>query len=165
MTSIKWVKFFATQAHTGQLYGPLPYTHHLQDVYDVLLQFKCEDEDILIAAWLHDTIEDTDVKYKTLVEMFGRRVADLVWAVTDEGDGPRKEVKAHTYQKIKNCTGATQLKLADRIANVKAGGELVGMYRKEQEEFRSLYVLGELEPMWCHLDGLLKYQEPKELGD
>lgn len=171
MQNLKWVKLFATNAHEGQRYGPLPYTHHLQDVYETLLNFEIEDEDILIAAWLHDTIEDTadkphPVKRKHIHDMFGERVAALVWAVTDEGNGPRREVKARTYEKIKVVPGAVALKLADRIANVSAGGSLIKMYKKEHEDrkvtvdgittivpgFKSLYVPGEYEDMWAWLE-------------
>jgi hypothetical protein len=65
-----------------------------------------------------------------------------------------------TYPKIRAVKGATRLKLADRIANVEQGGKLVDMYRKEYEDFkRNLFVTGENEDMWKHLDGLMAKEQ------
>ena len=38
----------------------------------------------MAAAWLHDTLEDTEVQYEDLVSDFGREAADIVFAVTNE---------------------------------------------------------------------------------
>lgn len=186
MDPLRHVKFYATMKHGAQLYaGTLPYTHHLKDVEAVLRRFGftgeciseepewCKDrlkhEDdwhMLTAAWLHDLVEDTrgtdhEVKRKDIAEMFGERVADLVEAVTDEPGPPgsnRKVRKALTYPKTRAAgAAAVALKLADRIANLEHGGDLVKMYRKEHEDFRrALYTAGENEAMWAHLEGLLK---------
>jgi len=90
--------------------------------------------------------------------MFGPDVAGLVDAVTDEPGPNRRARKAATYQKIREAGHlAVRLKLADRIANVEAGGSLTDMYRKEHEAFRrNLHTAGENEDMWRHLDGLLR---------
>ena len=64
---------------------------------------------------------------------------------------------ALTYPKIRASADAVRLKLADRIANVENGGKLVDMYRREYEDFRrALYTPGQADPMWAHLDELLK---------
>lgn len=172
---LRWAKFYATVKHGDQKYGSLPYTHHLAAVAEVIGRFY---SDLFVqdpkdpsnstqhggyeeAAWLHDVIEDTrgtdrEVKRKDIAEMFGERVADLVTAVTDEPGENRKIRKALTYPKIRACQGAVALKLADRIANIEAGGDLKEMYRKEQEDFRrALYTPGEYEAMWKHLETLL----------
>jgi (p)ppGpp synthase/HD superfamily hydrolase len=166
---LRWAKFYASIKHAGQCYaGGLPYTHHLAAVEAVLRRFGigslptrgdndcATQEDLLTAAWLHDVCEDCGVKRKEISELFGEYVAELVWAVTNEPGENRKVRGALTYPKIRSVRGATTLKLADRIANVEQGGNLVGMYRKEYEDFRrALYTVGENEPMWAHLDGLL----------
>ena len=168
---LRWAKFYASIKHAGQTYaGGLPYTHHLANVEGVLrrfgfksikrddgLPFEGEDHALLTSSWLHDVCEDCGVKRKEIAELFGERVAELVWAVTNEPGDNRKVRAALTYPKIRSVKGATTLKLADRIANVEQGGNLVGMYRKEYEDFRrALYTPGENEAMWAHLDGLLK---------
>lgn len=155
---IKVARFFATVKHAGQLYGGLPYTHHLAAVEQVLRRFdNLNTEHLLVSAWLHDVVEDTSTKLKEVEEMFGSDVADLVGAVTNESGANRKIRAALTYPKIRKAGYfAVRLKLADRIANVENGGKLVSMYQLEYEDFRrALYTAGENENMWKHLDSLL----------
>jgi len=119
-------------------------------------------QDMIEAAWLHDVVEDTDTKLKEVEEMFGTEVSKLVSAVTNEPGPNRKTRAALTYPKIRETTGAVALKLADRIANVEAGGKLVDMYKKEYEDFkRALYTTGQYEGMWKHLDSLLSVTIPE----
>jgi (p)ppGpp synthase/HD superfamily hydrolase len=173
--ALKVARFFATVKHAGQLYSGVPYTHHLAAVEAtlrrfgpsvhygaVVSEFDAADEVLLVAAWLHDAVEDTGTKVKEIAEMFGEDVAKLVAAVTDEPGDNRKIRKALTYPKIRAAGRlAVRLKLADRIANIEAGGTLSDMYRKEQEDFRrALHTPGENEDMWKHLDGLLTDDEP-----
>ena len=156
MDHLRSVKFFATTKHDGQRYGVLPYTHHLWDVDQVLLRFGITDLIMRSAAWLHDVVEDTPTKIKEIVELFGPEVAGLVQAVTNEKAENRKVRTALTYPKILAYPRAVQLKLADRIANVENGGDLVDMYKKEYESFRrALHTPGLYEDMWKHLDSLL----------
>jgi (p)ppGpp synthase/HD superfamily hydrolase len=172
--ALKVARFFATVKHGGQLYGGVPYTHHLAAVEAVLRRFE-EDvkngvakdlvyitpvadryDALLVATWLHDVVEDTPTKLKEIAEMFGHIVSELVGAVTNEKGENRKVRAALTYPKIRSFPGAVALKLADRIANVENGGKLVDMYRKEYEDFRrALYTAGQYEAMWAHLDKLL----------
>ncbi len=158
MDPLRHVKFFATVKHAGQTYSSgLPYTHHLAAVEQVLRRFGVTDENLLTASWLHDVIEDTETKRKEVEEMFGAEVARLVHAVTNEEGANRKIRHALTYPKIREAgPNAVRLKLADRIANVEAGGNLVGMYKKEHEDFkRALFSAGQNEDMWTHLETLL----------
>lgn len=167
---LRHVKFYAATKHGDQKYaGGLPYTHHLAAVEAVVRRFMSGPDflspprvmlevPLLEAAWLHDVVEDTGTKLKEVEEMFGEEVARLVGAVTNEKGENRKIRAALTYPKIRGAGKvAVRLKLADRIANVEQGGNLVGMYRKEHEDFRrALYTPGENEDMWAHLNGLLK---------
>lgn len=159
-------KLYATRKHVlekGQLYAhTLPYTHHLSAVHHVLMRFDAArgvetPEDMQVAAWLHDVVEDTDAKLKDVEELFGEEVARLVGAVTNEEAPNRKMRHALTYPKIREAGPlAIRLKLADRIANVEAGGKLVGMYRKEHEDFKRMLKDGaDNDDMWTHLDGLM----------
>ena len=162
---LRFARFFAAARHGDQKYGGgLPYTHHLQQVEEVMKRFGCVtrdgqwlDYEMLAACWLHDVVEDTPTKLKEIAELFTERVADLVRAVTNEPGENRKVRHALTYPKTLACPGAVRLKLADRIANVSAGGKLVEMYRKEYDVFRrNLYTAGQDEDMWAHLDLLMQ---------
>lgn len=165
----------ADRYHEGQTYGNnMPYTVHLEQVYFVLQRFgyhpfaRDDDEEhsklsseLLIAAILHDIVEDTEMTLKELKGLFGKRVASLVNGVTNEEGRNRKERHRKTYPKTKRIPGAIILKLADRIANIEAclatGDGRINMYRKEWEDFReALYVEGEHERMWKYIEKLLE---------
>lgn len=154
----------AAEYHKHQLYGEtLPYTKHLADVVGVLQRFKVEDEDLLVAAWLHDSLEDTVLPATHIELTFGRRVLDLVQRVTNESGKNRKERHEKTYGKIVASDDAITLKLADRIANLEYSIESedegkISMYTKEYKGFREkLYKAGSHDSMWRHLDFLIGY--------
>lgn len=65
-------------AHTGRA-TRIPYIVHPLETA-LIASMLTNDEEILAAALLHDTIEDTDVTYEDLKQEFGTRVADLVAA-------------------------------------------------------------------------------------
>lgn len=162
---------FATEAHRGQTYGNgEPYTVHLARVVEVLKRFGFgKDRALINAGWLHDTIEDTPVRYHDIWARFGGDTAELVEDVTDRPGKNRRERHANTYPALGHRGGrSVALKLADRIANVeysverKDDGKLK-MYRKEHPEFvRYLHRNGEHEEMWDHLGELLGFERPDQ---
>ena len=101
-------------------YTKEPYIVHPEEVaYAVSLVTR--DEDVIAAAWLHDTIEDTHVTYEALLSDFGKRIADLVLEVTDvskPGDGNRAVRKAMDREHLAKASPEGQtIKLADLISN------------------------------------------------
>lgn len=162
MDQLSSAKAYATLHHVirkGQLYGLLPYTHHLQDVERTLVRFGEIRPELLVAAWLHDIVEDTDVKLRDIEENFGEEVARLVAAVTSE-EGPNRKVRnALTYPKIREAgPDAIRLKLADRISNIENGGGSVKMYIREYPDFRlNLFRQDDRlnEVMWNVLDHII----------
>ena len=119
------------------------------------------NEQLLAAAWLHDTLEDTDTTVEDLREAFGDDVANIVDRLTDQPGRNRRERQARTHARIREDPRAVRVKLADRIANVEAALEqksnLRGMYRKEYPRFRQdLHRPGEFDAMWRDLDRLVK---------
>lgn len=172
MDTLHAAKSFATLHHiilpdTPQMYGNVPYTHHLEKVEMVLREFGVTSEELLSASWLHDAPEDCKtVKLRDIEENFGEEIALLVGAVTSEPGENRKVRNALTYPKIRNLgPDAVRLKLADRIANVRTGGSNLKMYIKEYPEFRhALYtVYGTAQDeglcrMWAELDRIMKWE-------
>ena len=78
------------------------------------------DIDLVIAALLHDTVEDTGVTKEVLVEAFGSDVADLVMEVTDEKSLPKAERKRlQIVQASQISVRAQAIKLADKISNLR----------------------------------------------
>lgn len=93
------------------------YMHHLVPVCEALIVLT-NDEEVLMAGILHDVLEDTDTTYEELVKEFGKRVADLVDEVTDEG-------KADSYGKYfprLKSKDAIMIKLIDRASNISRMG-------------------------------------------
>jgi len=154
-------KEFALKHHEGQVHGPRPFWHHLRDVVGVLEEYGIDDPALIAAAWLHDVVEDTPVTVAQVTEAFGDRVGSLVDALTDGPGKTREEKKAKPYRMLPSVLGATTVKLADRIANVRfsrvqRAERYMVCYRKEYEGFRgALRVRGELNEMWYHLDTML----------
>ncbi|MFW9801147.1 MAG: HD domain-containing protein [Candidatus Thorarchaeota archaeon] len=134
---VQFAKMFAKGAHIGQTHSGRPFWCHLEDVANTLDSYNLATGELLCAAWLHDTIEDTPTTYQDLKQLFGEEIAELVWAVTDEMGRNRKERKEKSHAKNFATRESTILKLADLYVNVKASinyetGHLK-MYAKEWE--------------------------------
>lgn len=128
----------AARIHHGQLYDIYPYMKHIMDVVHIANSLGY-DEAVQVACYLHDSMEDGSLSYNDIQTHFGREVAEIVFAVTDELARNRKERKEKTYPKIKALEKAVCVKLCDRIANAQNSKEynakLFEMYRKEHAEF------------------------------
>lgn len=131
---------FALKAHIDCKYGDLPYKYHLQMVVETLVYYCPAATDTMIAAaWLHDTVEDTSVTLFDIREEFGGNVARMVDFCTDPTAESREERKSLANQKlIKASWPAKAVKLADRVANMKASIEnpkMAAVYRQEFPDF------------------------------
>jgi GTP diphosphokinase / guanosine-3',5'-bis(diphosphate) 3'-diphosphatase len=97
-----------------------PYINHPIDVADILWRIgSVRDIDTIVAAILHDTLEDTDATPGEIEALFGKAVLNLVEEVSDDKTLPKEERKrlqvAHAPHK---STAAKLIKLADKISNV-----------------------------------------------
>ena len=101
-----------------------PYIGHCIEVARLIAQVaKVNDGNILAAAILHDTVEDTRTTPEDIRNEFGRPVEDLVREVTDNKMLDRKERKEMQVQKAPTLSpGAKLIKLADKISNVREIG-------------------------------------------
>ncbi|MBZ0187356.1 MAG: HD domain-containing protein [Candidatus Obscuribacterales bacterium] len=102
-----------------------PYINHPIDVGRILVTIgKVNDTNILAAAILHDTIEDTAASHESIQERFGEDIACLVMECTDYKSLPKAKRKQlqidHAAQKSER---AKLIKLADKISNVSNIGE------------------------------------------
>jgi len=121
------VAIFADEAHKGQVrkYTGEPYITHPAAVASILQQyFHATTTEMLAAALLHDTVEDTDTTIEQIQYAFGDEVAALVGWLTDmsvPSDGNRETRKAidrnHTA-KAPFC--AQVIKIADLIHNTES---------------------------------------------
>ena len=79
---------FAVKAHhnTERRGKGFPYIVHPMEAVEIVATIT-PDQELLAAAALHDTIEDTDVTVEDIRRQFGDRIADLVHAESDQIDG------------------------------------------------------------------------------
>lgn len=131
-------KLLAGIAHKDQKYGTRPYMVHIEDVVRRVKQIT-NDPEIICAAYLHDTIEDTQTTYGEIERQFGKNVADMVWAVTGVGQN-RKEKMANAIEKIARTPGADFVKSADRLSNAAASKEekKMDLYNRYKDEHVAL---------------------------
>ena len=98
-----------------------PYINHPIDLANVLVQEgSVRDTTVLIAAILHDTLEDTQTTPEELAALFGGEVRNIVLEVTDN-----KKLKKHKRKELQVKHGphltrrARLVKLADKICNLR----------------------------------------------
>jgi (p)ppGpp synthase/HD superfamily hydrolase len=101
-----------------------PYINHLAEVAELVAQAtRATDPEIIVAAVLHDTVEDTETTFDELKAYFGERVASLVAEVTDDKALPKQTRKDLQVEHAAHASrGAQIIKLADKTSNVRALG-------------------------------------------
>ena len=125
MSKLLRATHFAAQKHESQrrkntaatpyINHPIEVAAHLNRVGDV------NDEEILIAAVLHDTIEDTDTTEAEIRDQFGQNVLGLVLECTDDKTLEKAERKRlQVVNAPKKSDGAKQIKIADKTCNLKS---------------------------------------------
>ncbi|MEP7149593.1 MAG: HD domain-containing protein, partial [Acidobacteriota bacterium] len=76
--------------------------------------------DMIVAALLHDTVEDCGVSFEEIAEKFGTTVAGYVCELTDDKSLAKAERKRLQIEHAPHLTrGAKQIKLADKISNIR----------------------------------------------
>lgn len=147
---------FSKAAHgaVGQKrkYTGEPYHVHPEHVLNILEYYTDPQIPVRCATLLHDVLEDTQVTYDLLVDVFGEVIADLVLQVTDVSkpeDGNRATRKAldRAHLARSNYFGAS-IKLADLISNSQSinrhDPKFAKVYMREKRDL--LEVLGHGNP-------------------
>jgi (p)ppGpp synthase/HD superfamily hydrolase len=130
----------AVKAHEGQIreLTGSPFIVHPLAVMGILRTFRVKDEDVLIAAVLHDVVEDSSIELEEVEENFGNRVANLVNQATKKEDG--KFI-------ITDKEGAI-LKMADLIHN--------GLTMpKDKKQLKERYII-RVELLYKHYKDIMK---------
>lgn len=137
----------ANWAHEGQTRkgSGLPYVVHPLEVAQILIRHGVEDEETLVAAVLHDAVEDTCVTIEVVRERYGERVAAIVAAVT-KPDGLAKPEQARAAKELLRAgpPAARVVKMADRLSNLLDldrlpwTDERKAEYRREALEFAAM---------------------------
>lgn len=98
-----------------------PYINHPLEVANLLANVgEIDDYDVLIAAILHDTVEDTETTKEEITALFGETVGGYVLEVTDDKSLPKAERKQLQIEHAPHLsTGAKLIKLCDKISNIR----------------------------------------------
>ena len=131
VNQVRRAYFYAEQAHEGQYRrSGERYISHPLAVANILAQLNL-DHQSLMAAMLHDVIEDTGIPKDALIEQFGAPVAELVDGVsklTQIEFRSRAEAQAENFQKMTLAMArdirVILVKLADRLHNMRTLGPL-----------------------------------------
>lgn len=125
----------ALEKHGSQVYGVNPYIYHLIKVYLEVYKYE-KNEEILSLAFLHDTLEDTEISIKELSEI-SESMAEYVDLLT-------KMPFINYYQRCSKYYATSIVKMADRIVNVRECLENKNYnqfikYYNERKKFRVIY--------------------------
>jgi GTP diphosphokinase / guanosine-3',5'-bis(diphosphate) 3'-diphosphatase len=98
-----------------------PYVNHLLEVAALVAEADPGNTDLVIAALLHDSIEDVKKNRADIAEIFGEHVAALVLEVTDDKALPKPERKRLQVETAaQKSRSAKLLKLADKTSNLRS---------------------------------------------
>ena len=148
---------FAAKAHQNEIRkgNGQTYIFHPVEVLS-LVSLMSKDDEVLCAAVLHDTVEDTDVTIEEIKETFGSRVADLVsYESEDKRDNINKE---QTWKERKRETidlmakskdiGAKMVCLADKVSNLRSLH--LGLLDKGEDFWQVFNMKDPLMHYWYH---------------
>lgn len=171
---VEKAKRFARQKHSEinhlRRYTDLPYITHPAVVVSILKTIHHTD-DMLAAAWLHDTVEDTDTTLDEIYLNFNDEIGDLVEMLTDVSKpsaGNREIRKALDREHItKASSEAKTIKLADLIDNsesiIQHDPKFAKVYMKEKALLLEVLKEGDKQ-LWLLAKAIVdKYFNNKEL--
>jgi (p)ppGpp synthase/HD superfamily hydrolase len=145
---------FAAEKHAGQTRkaSSTPYIAHLMGVASLTLEFG-GDEDLAIAALLHDVVEDCGGAplLKEVRRKFGSRVAKIVDGCTDSDTDPKppwRERKETYIRHLKSADAETRLvSAADKLNNVRS---ILSDYREVGELIWARFSGGREGTLWYY---------------
>jgi (p)ppGpp synthase/HD superfamily hydrolase len=150
---------YALHVHGGQTRKgtSIPYVSHLLSVAGLVLEQKGADEDLAIAALLHDAVEDQGgtERLADIRGRFGDRVAAIVKSCGDSETSSRAEKKPWRARKecyldhlrIQPDEGALLVSAADKLHNARA---ILADYRTHGEQLWSRFNSGRDDQLWYH---------------
>lgn len=169
---------FAAECHAGQLRKDgTPYITHPLATAAIAAELRLDDE-TLIAALLHDCIEDTDATYDDIAKKFGKSVANIVDGVTklkhfdwSDKEAEQKENLQKLFRAMAIDLRVVLVKIADRLHNMRTMEYQSEQKRKEKsretmEVYAPLaYGLG-LQEIKRQLEDLsMRYLEPEKFAE
>lgn len=153
---------FSAKAHTGHFRkgSQIPYITHPLEVAKILGEAVDpeQNEALICAGLLHDTVEDTDTSLETIRQEFGDEVADLVASDSENKLLPWEKRKQNTIDFLKNeaTRDMQMLACADKLANLRS---VKADYAKIGEDVWDIFVRGKEKQAWYY-KGVLDALKP-----
>nr|QYA18718.1 (p)ppGpp synthetase/hydrolase [Clandestinovirus] len=114
---------FAVVKHKGQTRKNKtndPYIVHPIEACQILMEANVQDDDVLMAAVLHDVLEDTATTIDEIQSKFGTRVARIVRECTDDKSVSKIDRKKLQIEHVREASNEAKLvKLADKLSNLR----------------------------------------------
>lgn len=140
---------FAAKAHEGALRkgSPIPYITHPMEVA-MIVALMTEDQDLIVAAYLHDVIEDAGVVYEELEQQFGTRIARLVRRESEDKSKSWIERKQATIDRLASAGREDKLlAFGDKLSNLRStakdylvvGDEIWQKFRAKDKKLQAWY--------------------------
>lgn len=153
---------FAARKHAGQVRKgtPAPYISHLMGVASLVLEAG-GDEDLAIAALLHDVVEDCGgaPMLKQVRRRFGKRVAHVVEGCTQEIDLPWRERRENYIKHLRGADADVRLvSAADKLHNAR---HILTDYREVGERIWPRFNGGREGTLWYYQALLKEFRRRK----
>ena len=149
MSKLESAELFAKERHSGMMIDDnTPYWKHLEGVVNRLKNLGIADDDLLCAAWLHDSIENAVTTFDDIEQRFGSKVAVLVLALSKDKNLSRGEREKQYVKQLKDASWEAKLiKLCDISANLKdMKNASWSKTKKSKEVKKKLYYLNLIKP-------------------
>lgn len=168
---------FATKAHEKQTRkdSDTPYILHPMEAALIAANITGSEgklnQELVAAQLLHDTIEDAEVSYETLLELFGKTVADYVQLQSEDKSKTWQERKDHTMEQLQE-NESRELEIAilsDKLSNMRS---IFKDYTLIGEKLWSRFNAGKEKQKWYYstiaanmkqLNGVPEFEEYKKL--
>lgn len=112
--------------------------NHFLEVFKILQdELGVDDQDVLIAGLLHDTLEDTSATYEEIEKTFSKRIANLVQEVSHPKNYTQEQRQEY-YERIKTISpGAKLIKMADFTSHLR---NFIKIYEKGEQHLYPKFV-------------------------
>lgn len=162
---------FALAAHAGQKrkYTGIDYYNHPKAVSEILYEHGVRDIEMILAALLHDTVEDTHITIQQIYDYFGGDVAMMVeWLTKTEWPDPqpnRTQKKLFEAGRLKMAPANVKtIKLADRLHNtpdiIANEPSFAPVFVAETRHLLDTALVGGDPVLWAKVDAIVRdYQK------
>ena len=155
---------FASNAHDGDYRKnetKIPYIYHPVMLGFYLMKYDFS-ENVVAAALLHDTVEDTDATLDDILLEFGPEIHDLVDACSENKENSWEDRKQHQIDAIRTVLlGVVAIKVADKLNNV---SDMLEASKRGDPSFWNNFTRGEDQQRWFYNSLVSSFESRSEIN-